>query len=148
MHITIDVNIRGLEGLANLFSQIKVAGQGPAQHAGTVVQMPTQAPMTTAPVLTGAAAPQLSVVPSAPVQAPAAYPAAAPAPAQTAVPVAPPQAYTEQQLAVAATQLMDAGRQPELVNLLAAFGVQALTQLPKEQYGNFATQLRAMGARI
>jgi len=56
--------------------------------------------------------------------------------------------YTMDQLAVAATQLMDAGRKVELVALLTAFGVQALTMLPKEQYGNFATQLRTMGARI
>ena len=56
--------------------------------------------------------------------------------------------YTMDQLAVAATQLMDAGRKVELVALLTAFGVQALTMLPKEQYGNFATQLRTMGAKI
>lgn len=58
------------------------------------------------------------------------------------------QSYTMDQLAVAATQLVDAGRRNDLVNLLSSFGVQALTSLPKEQYGNFATQLRAMGARI
>lgn len=56
--------------------------------------------------------------------------------------------YSMDQLAVAATQLMDAGRKVELVALLTAFGVQALTMLPKEQYGNFATQLRTMGAKI
>ncbi|WP_373845021.1 hypothetical protein [Clostridium sp.] len=58
------------------------------------------------------------------------------------------QEYTMDQLAVAATQLVDAGRRTELVNLLTSFGVQALTMLPKEQYGAFATQLRAMGAKI
>ncbi len=58
------------------------------------------------------------------------------------------QTYSMEQLAVAATQLVDAGRRQELVNLLTSFGVQALTALPKEQYGNFATQLRAMGAKI
>lgn len=58
------------------------------------------------------------------------------------------QTYTMDQLAVAATQLMDAGRQNELIGLLQSFGVQALTMLPKEQYGAFATQLRAMGAKI
>ncbi|ELK38798.1 hypothetical protein D478_27826 [Brevibacillus agri BAB-2500] len=52
------------------------------------------------------------------------------------------------QLAVAATQLVDAGRQAEVVQLLASFGVQALTALPKEHYGAFATQLRAMGAKL
>jgi hypothetical protein len=58
------------------------------------------------------------------------------------------QTYTMEQLAVAATQLVDAGRRTELVALLALFGVQALTSLPKEMYGAFATQLRAWGAKI
>lgn len=57
-------------------------------------------------------------------------------------------AYTMEQLAVAATQLVDAGRREELVQLLGQFGVQALTVLPKEQYGAFATSLRQMGAKI
>jgi hypothetical protein len=59
-----------------------------------------------------------------------------------------PATYTMEQLAVAGTQLMDAGKREELVGLLASFGVQALTQLPKEQYGNLAIQLRALGAKI
>jgi hypothetical protein len=53
-----------------------------------------------------------------------------------------------EQLAVAATQIVDAGRRPELVSLLSSFGVHALTSLPKEHYGTFATQLRALGAKI
>lgn len=56
--------------------------------------------------------------------------------------------YTMDQLAVAATALIDAGRRNEVVNLLTQFGIQALTALPKEQYGNFATALRGLGARI
>ena len=58
------------------------------------------------------------------------------------------QSYTMEQLAVAATQLVDAGRRTELVGLLNSFGVQALTALPKEQYGTFVTQLRTLGAKI
>lgn len=58
------------------------------------------------------------------------------------------QSYTMEQLAVAATQLVDAGRRTELVGLLNSYGVQALTALPKEQYGAFATQLRGLGAKI
>ena len=56
--------------------------------------------------------------------------------------------YDINQLAVAATGLMDAGKQQDLMNLLAKFGVQALTQLPKEQYGAFATEIRSLGANI
>jgi hypothetical protein len=58
------------------------------------------------------------------------------------------QSYTMEQLAVAATQIVDAGRRTELVGLLSSFSVQALTSLPKDQYGAFATQLRALGAKI
>jgi hypothetical protein len=56
--------------------------------------------------------------------------------------------YTMDQLAVAATQLMDAGKREELINLLNSFGVQALTALPQEQYGAFATKLRELGANV
>ena len=84
------------------------------------------------------AAPQIQ---SAPIQE------APPVIAPPAVPTTPA-TYSLDQLAQAGTQLVDTGRRDELVGLLASFGVQALTQLPKEQYGNFATQLRVMGAKI
>ena len=65
------------------------------------------------------------------------------APVQTQIPT-----YTQQDLALAATQLMDSGKQQDVLNLIASFGVQALTQLPQEQFGNFATALRTLGAKI
>lgn len=68
-------------------------------------------------------------------------------PVQTA-PVAQPQTYTIDQIQTACAPLMDAGKQQELVGLLAQFGVQSLPQLPKEQYGAFATALRGLGANI
>jgi len=72
-----------------------------------------------------------------------------PAPVQTApIPTAAAPVYTTDQLAVAATQLVDAGRRGELVSLINSFGVSALTQLPKNQYGAFATALREMGAKL
>ncbi len=58
------------------------------------------------------------------------------------------QSYSMEELAIAATQLMDAGRREDVVALLSQFGVQALTLLPKEQYGAFATKLRELGAKI
>lgn len=84
-------------------------------------------------------------------------------PVPTAVPTTPPPTqqqtqpqgvptsalnYTMDQLAVASTQLVDAGRREELLQLLASFGAPALMQLPKDQYGAFATKLREMGAKI
>ena len=56
--------------------------------------------------------------------------------------------YTIEQLAVAATALVDAGKREALVALLNNYGVNALTTLPKENYGAFATSLREMGAKI
>jgi hypothetical protein len=70
------------------------------------------------------------------------------APTQGAAVPTSAQTYSMEQLAVAATQIVDAGRRTELVSLLNSFGVQALTALPKEHYGAFATQLRAAGAKL
>lgn len=56
--------------------------------------------------------------------------------------------YTLDQLAQAAARLMESGKQDQLFALLGSFGVQALTALPKEQYGVFATHLRGLGAAI
>lgn len=64
-----------------------------------------------------------------------------------AVPTSAP-TYTFDQLAVAATQLMDAGRMADLQQLLSSFGVQALMELPETQFGAFATKLRELGAKI
>jgi hypothetical protein len=69
------------------------------------------------------------------------------APPVSPIPTATP-TYSMDQLAVAATGLVDAGKVGELMALLGQYGCQALTQLPAEQYGNFATALRGLGAQI
>lgn len=56
--------------------------------------------------------------------------------------------YTVDQLAVAATTLVDSGKLAELQQLLSRFNVQALTQLPQDKYGEFATELRGLGGKI
>lgn len=56
--------------------------------------------------------------------------------------------YTLDDLARAGMTLMDSGRQAELQQLLAQFGVEALPALPEEKYGAFATALRGLGAQI
>lgn len=91
-------------------------------------------------------------------QTPVAVPPVQTTPVQTAAPVqAAPVApvvptvehtYTLDDLANAAMTLMDKGMQTQLQNLLAGYGVEALPALPKNQYGNFATALRGMGANI
>ena len=64
------------------------------------------------------------------------------------VPTAAAPTYTYEVLARAASQLMDAGKQQQLVTLLGQFGVQSLMTLPKERYGEFATALRSLGAKL
>lgn len=56
--------------------------------------------------------------------------------------------YQLDDLSLAAMGLVRQGMQPQLQKLLKQFGVEALPQLPKEQYGAFATALRGMGAQI
>lgn len=96
---------------------------------------------------------QTPVYQAAPVQTPVQQPApvqqSVPVqqPAPTSVPTATPN-YTLDDLASASMQVMDKGGQAQLQELLAGYGVETLPQLPKEQYGNFATALRGMGAQI
>ena len=65
----------------------------------------------------------------------------------TAAPVAAP-TYTMDQLSVAATGLVDAGKTDALLAVLGRFGIRAMTQLAPEQYGAFATELRGLGAAL
>lgn len=130
---------------------VYLAGQQPAPQQSA----PQPAAAQPAPQPQQPAAPQqYAQQPAVPVAQPAAAQPSAQPPVQTP-PTTPPttvpttaQSYTLEQLAVAATPLMDAGRGAELTALLQQFGVSALTQLPRERYGEFATALRALGARI
>lgn len=67
--------------------------------------------------------------------------------AQSAVPTTAP-SYTREDLSRAAITLMDKGQQAQLQQLVQSFGVNSLMELLPEQYGNFATALRGMGAEI
>lgn len=122
------------------FTEMILVGQAPVQPAPAVhnTAVPVQAaPVQTAPVQTAPV--QTAPVQTAPVQT---------TPVQMAVPTSTV-AYTMDDLARAGMSLMDCGKQAELQKLLKeGFGVDALPQLPKEQYGAFATALRGMGAQI
>lgn len=72
-------------------------------------------------------------------------PAQTPPPALTAAPV---QGYTLEQLQVAAAGLMSSGKGQQIMGILQRFGIQAMTELPKERYGEFAMALREAGAQI
>ncbi|WP_138090895.1 hypothetical protein [Halalkalibacterium halodurans] len=56
--------------------------------------------------------------------------------------------YTMEQLGVAAGPLVDSGKGPELTAWLNQRGAQALSHLDKAYYGEFATYLRSLGAKI
>lgn len=134
---------------ASLGDNTKPIEYTPTELAATlfdpeVVLVPASDPVppTVAPELAPVAMIPTPVAAPAPDQAMTA-PAAVPTAVATAVAT-----YTMEQLAVAATQLVDTGRRTELVSLLGQFGVPALTALPKDQYGAFATALRQMGAKI
>ena len=118
-------------------------------QAGKVPEAPAVQPVPTAPVVQPAPVPtQAAAVPTAPVvTAPAAVAPATPAKPAAAVPTAQ-SSYTLDDLARAGMTLMDSGRQGDLLQLLARFGVDALPALPQAQYGAFATALREMGAQI
>ena len=104
---------------------------------------PVRTVPTPAPVAAPASAPAPTPTPAAPPVTPMPT-AAAPAPA---VPVTAP-TYTLDQIAKAGANLVDAGKMEQLLALLTKYGVQAVTQLTPDQYGAFATELRALGAQI
>ena len=60
----------------------------------------------------------------------------------------PPEEITFEAIAKAGTSLMDEDKMPQLMLLLKNYGVDAVTQLPKEKYADFARDLRALGAAI
>lgn len=107
----------------------------------------TPAPITPPPVQQTPVTPppmqQAPVTPS--VQQPVQQAPAAP-PVQPVPTTAP--GYTLDDLTRAAIPLMDSGRQPELLQLIRSFGVDAMPSLPQAQYGAFATALRGLGAQI
>ena len=83
-----------------------------------------------------------------PTPAAAAAPTSAAPTAPTVPTAAPERKYTKEELARAATGLMDAGRQADLLELLGRFNVLSLMALKPEQYGEFAAGLTEMGAKL
>ena len=102
---------------------------------GTVVA-PTE-PIPQAPVVQQPTAPVTKATTVAPAQAPV-------------TPQAPTQmpTYSIDQIAVGAIQLKDAGRLGEFQQLLARFGVAALTHLQPAQLPEIAAELQKMGVKL
>lgn len=108
--------------------KVRVGEQIPAKPERTAV--PSVAPATT-----------VSAVPVAP-----ATPAPTPPPAP--VPRADAPTYTIEELQLACAPLMDANRMGEIQSTIAKYGATSLLDIPKEQYGALAADLRALGARL
>lgn len=104
----------------------------PEVMAGPQEVAPTPPPTPVAPVST------------APVSAPVTPPPSAPTQEASSAAVS----YSLDDLARAGADLLDQGKQAELPALLARFGITSLPDLPKERYGEFATAMREIGARI
>ena len=94
-------------------------------------------------------APVAQTAPTTPMQqAPAMtqqMPTAMPQPIPT---TAVAQEYTQDQIAVAMSSLVNMGKQPKVFEILARFGAQALVQVDHSRYAELATMLRQEGAVI
>lgn len=120
--------------------QMPVQQPMPAQ-----AQMPVQQPMAYQQPM------QVQQMAAVPVQAPVtpAAPVSPAAPMAPAVPTtAATQVYTQDQIAVAMTGLMDQGKAPAVMGILSRMGVHALTEIPKERYPELVMLLKEAGAVI
>lgn len=102
-------------------------------------------PEQAAPAPTAPPAASETTVPAAPVAPATPAPASAP---PAAVPRAAAPTYTIEELQLACAPLMDANRMGEIQSAITKYGATSLLDIPKEQYGALAADLRALGARL
>ena len=138
----INVTIKAENGFVEALNRL-----ADAMKNTKVVEMPVTVEKTTTQQ-TQAAPVQAQTTTQEQTQQTQAAPVQAQAPQQTAPVQAQATTYTLDDLSKAAVSLMDAGKQQELLNLLAQFGVQSMPQLQPDRYGAFATALREKGAAI
>ena len=147
----ITVNVTGLDNLANaIFALAKTAGNCKEEtqvDATKVTPAVQQAVAPTATTTTVPSTPPVQNVQPVPTtqtaQTVPVAPTVSPVPTATAAPT-----YSMEQLAVAATGLIDAGKMQDVQNTLASLGAQTLMDLPQEKYGEFASAIKAIGAVI
>lgn len=152
MELTITINAPGLEtALVAVASQMErylnTLPSLSSVHTPAPVQAPAPEPAP-API-----APPVQVTPPpatvTPIQTPTPVaPVQQIAPSIAAVPVAAPPTYTQQDMAKACVQLMDLKGPARISQIMAQFGVQALTQLDKAYYDTLAQVLRNEGVNI
>lgn len=71
-----------------------------------------------------------------------------PPPATPVVPTAPAKQYTIDEILAACAPLMDAGKVNDLQAIVKGFNVNSMMEIPTERYGELATRLRALGAKL
>ncbi len=130
----------------------KLSCPAPKPKAAAPVPTPTPAavaasPRPAVPVSVAPPAPTVPTPAPIPVATPVMPPAAPAAPPQPIMPTSAPQ-YTYEMLFNAAAALMGQNKGPQLQQLLVKYGIQRLPDLPPEQYGAYATDLRALGAKL
>ena len=87
-----------------------------------------------------------TITPDEPLPKPPAAPVTPATPAP--IPTAGAPTYTVEELQLACAPLTDANRMGELQAVCAKYGAASLLDIPKEQYGALAADLRALGARL
>ena len=92
--------------------------------------------------------PMANVMPAAAQPAAPTMPFAQPVAGAPAVPVAPARQYTLPEIQAACAPLMDQGKIAELQQIMAYFGVMSIMDIPEARYGELATKLRELGARL
>ena len=153
--VKVTVEIPGLPEAINALANAMSKTTAPAQAAPVAFMNTAPGQQITVPESGAIAAPIPNVPAAAPAPVAPAAPAvptqAAPAPAQVAPSATAPseaKPLTLDDLGRAGATLIDAGKMPQLIALLGKYGVQAVTQLQPAQFGPFADELRALGAKF
>ena len=143
-----DINIK--------FPELTRAAEILAKAMANLASAMTAAEKETAPADVNpapATAPAAAVNVSAPAQSPLPAPTVAPAPtapSPTAVPTSPAPQITGDMVAKAGADLLaqNPAVMQQLMGLLQKYGVGCAQELRPDQIGPFATEMRALGARI
>lgn len=139
----VDTVVRSLDAIDGAVAPVvKAPETKPAAAPAPAAQPQPVAPKAASVQQTGALFP-----PAPAVQPAATQPAPAPQHAPV-VPTAPARTYSLNDLLTAAAPLMDQGKFQELSALTAKYGVKSFTDIPEDQYGNVAVDLRALGAAL
>lgn len=137
----VDTVVRSLDAIDGAVAPVvKAPETKPATALAPAAQSQQVAPKAASVQQTGALFPPA-------VQPASAQPVPTPQPAPV-VPTAPARTYSLNDLLTAAAPLMDQGKFQELSALTAKYGVKSFTDIPEDQYGNVAVDLRALGAAL